>query len=144
MLNGGPISWSSCKQPLITLSTVEAEYIGLTTLAREIPYLQLLIGELYGPLTTPTPFYCDNQSAITLASNGKFQSCTKHIDLRYHFVHSHVRNGTFDLIYCPSEENVADVFTKPLPHPHLEKLRSMMKVECARGGVLNGMPDASE
>jgi len=64
LLNGGPVAWSACKQPLIALSTAEAEYIALTTVAREILYLQLLIGELYEPTNLPTPIYCDNQATI--------------------------------------------------------------------------------
>jgi hypothetical protein len=93
LLNGGPVAWSARKQPLITLSTAEAEYIALTTVAREVLYLQLLVDELYKPVNLPTPVYCDNQAAIALASNNKFQSRTKHIDLRYHFVCTHVKNG---------------------------------------------------
>jgi hypothetical protein len=88
--------------------------------------------------------FCDNQAAIALASNGKFQSRTKHIDLRYHFVRSHVKNGTFKLFYCPSEDNIADAFTKALPRPRLQKLRTMMSVACARGGVLEYETERSE
>lgn len=86
MLDGGPIAWSSRKQPLIALSTAEAEYIALATVAREVLYLQLLLDELYEPPVLPTPINCDNQSAIALVSNNKYHSRTKHIDLRYHFI----------------------------------------------------------
>jgi hypothetical protein len=60
LLNGGPVAWSARKQPIIALSTAEAEYIVLTTAAREILYLQLLLGELDEPVDLPTPVYCDN------------------------------------------------------------------------------------
>ena len=136
LLNGGPVAWSARKQPLIALSTAEAEYIALTTVAREVLYLQLLVGELYEPVTLPTPVYCDNQAAIALASNNKFHSRTKHIDLRYHFVRDHVKNGTFGLHYCPTDDNVADAFTKALPRPRLQKLCALMSLGSARGGVL--------
>jgi hypothetical protein len=89
-LNGGPVAWSARKQPLIALSMAEAEYIALTSMAREILYLQLLIRELYDEVHEPTPVNCDNQAAIALATNNKFQSRTKHIDLRYHFVRTYV------------------------------------------------------
>jgi hypothetical protein len=137
LLNGGPVAWSARKQPLIALSTAEAEYIALTTVAHEVLYLQLLINELYKPVNLPTPVYCDNQAAITLASNNKFQSRTKHIDLRYHFIRVHIKNGTFELKYCPSEDNVTDAFTKALPQPHLQKLCALMSLGSACGGVLN-------
>ncbi|KIK35058.1 hypothetical protein CY34DRAFT_42426, partial [Suillus luteus UH-Slu-Lm8-n1] len=53
----------------------------------------------------------------------------------YHFICSHVRNGTFDLLYCPTDKNVADTFMKALAHPRLQKLRTRMGLACARGGV---------
>jgi hypothetical protein len=136
ILDGGPVAWSSRKQPIIALSTAEAEYIALTTVGREIMYLQLLLEELYQTTPIPTPLYCDNQAAIALATNNKFHSRTKHIDLRYHFVRFHVQHGTFTLVYCPTDDNVADALTKALPRPRLERLRGMMKVDCTRGGVL--------
>jgi hypothetical protein len=135
MLNGGPVAWSSRKQSIIALSTAESEYIALTAVAREVLYLQLLLAELYDSPPTPTPVYCDNQAAIALASNDKFHAQTKHIDICYHFVRAHVKNGTFELRYCPTDDNVADAFTKPLPRPRLQKLRTMMSVGHARGGV---------
>jgi len=135
LLADGPVAWSARKQPLIALSTAEAEYIALTTIGHKIMYLQLLIEELYESPSPPTPVYCDNQAAIALTSNSKFHSRTKHIDLCYHFVRFHVQNGTFALTYCPTEENVADALTKALPHPRLKKLRELMKLECAQGGV---------
>jgi hypothetical protein len=72
------------KQPLITLSTAETKYIALTTVVHEVLYLQLLLNELYAISNLPTLIYCNNQAAIALASNGKFQLHMKHIDLRYY------------------------------------------------------------
>lgn len=60
LLEGGPVAWSTWKQPLIALSTAEAEYIGLTTVGCEIMYLQLLVEELYETPSPPTPVYCEN------------------------------------------------------------------------------------
>lgn len=133
LLNGGPVAWSARKQPLIALSTAEAEYIALTTVARELLYL---IEELYTKLPLPTPICCDNQAAIALASKPKSQARTKHIDIRFHFVRRHVKDGTFTLLYCPTDDNVADAFTKALPRPRLQKLRASMTLAYARGGVL--------
>ena len=142
LLNGGPVAWSTHKQPLIALSTAKAEYIALTTVAHKVLYLQLLIDELYAVDEIPTPIYCNNQAAIALTSNGKFHSHTKHINLHYHFVCSHIKDGMFTLQYCPMDDNIADAFTKALAHPHLQKLCSLMSLDCTRGGVLNS--DASD
>jgi hypothetical protein len=135
LLNGGPMAWSACKQLLIVLSMAEAEYIALTSVIRELLYLHLLLEELYKAPPQPIPVFCDNQATIVLASNGKFQSCTKHIDLRYHFVRSHIQNSAFKIFYCPTDDNVANTFTKALPRPHLQKLRTLMSLACTQGGV---------
>jgi hypothetical protein len=136
LLHGAPVAWSSRKQSLIALSTAEAEYIALTAVAREVLYLRSLLTELYEPVKLPIPVYCDNQGAIALASNHKFHARTKHVDLRYHFIRKQVSDGIFDLQYCPTEENIADAFTKALPRPRLEKLRAALCLSTARGGVL--------
>ena len=51
-------------------------------------------------------------------------------------ISAHVKNGTFNLHYCLTDDNIADTFTKPMPRPHLQKLRTMMGLGHARGGVL--------
>ena len=135
-LHGSPVAWSARKQSLIALSTAEAEYIALTAVAREMLYLQAFLEEIYGPVPSPIPIYCDNQGAITLASNNKFHARTKHIDIRYHFIRHLIRNRVFDLLYCPTEENIADTFTKALPRLRLQKLRAALQISPARGGVL--------
>jgi hypothetical protein len=137
LLHGTPIAWSARKQSIIALSTAEAEYIALTAVAQEVLYLQALIEELYERIITPIPIYCDNQGAIALTSNSKFHARTKHIDLRFHFVRSLVKSGVFDIQYCPTEENIADIFTKALPRPRLQKLRAGLSLDTARGGVLD-------
>jgi hypothetical protein len=131
LLHGSPVAWSTCKQSIITLSTAETEYIALTAVAREVLYLQALITELYECIISPIPIYCENQGAIALASNSKFHAHTKHIDLRFHFVRSLVKNGIFDIQYCPTEENIADIFTKALPRPQLQKLRAGLSLDTA-------------
>jgi hypothetical protein len=117
LLHSSPVAWSARKQSIIALSTAEVEYIALTAVVRKILYLQALIAELYEPIAPPIPIYCNNQGAIALASNNKFHACTKHIDLRYHYVHSLVWSGILNIQYCPTEDNIADAFTKALPRP---------------------------
>ena len=58
--------------------------------------------------------------------NHKFHACTKHVDLRYHFIRTQVSNVIFYLQYYPMEENIADAFTKALPWPRLEKLQAAL------------------
>ena len=56
----------------------------------------------------------DNQGTIALAKNPVHQQRSKHIDVRYHFLRDVVSDGVVKLSYVPSNENVADVLTKPM------------------------------
>ena len=56
--------------------------------------------------------YEENQSAISLAKNPQFHGRAKHIDIRHHFVHEKVADGTVELKYCRTEDMVADILTK--------------------------------
>ena len=116
LIDGGAVSWSSKKQELITLSTMEAEYVGATHAAKELIWFRHLISEIFWPLIYPIVLHLDNHSAIALAnSEGQFHACTKHINIRYHFIKFCVQNGSINLIYCPTEDMIADILTKPLP-----------------------------
>ena len=117
IMNGGCISWSSRKQELVTLSTAEAEYVATTHAAKEAIWLRNFIGEVFTPFTNPTTLYCDNQSAVAIATNGNFHARTKHIDIRYHFIRYMIENGSLTLIYCPTDDMTADTLTKALPSP---------------------------
>lgn len=61
----------------------------------------------------------DNQSAISYSNNNIISDRTKHIDVKWHFVKDHVQRGTVKLQYIPTDKNVADMLTKPLPAPVL-------------------------
>jgi len=115
ILDGGAVSWASKKQELVTLSTTEAEYIAATHAAKEGIWLRRLVKEVFHPLAHPTPLHSDSQSAIALTKDGSYHARTKHIDIRYHFIRFVVDNGSLRLLYCPTEDMVADTLTKALP-----------------------------
>jgi hypothetical protein len=127
------------KQTIIALSTAEAEYITLTVVMHKILYLQALIAELYDLVIPPIPMYCDNQGAVALATNKKFHTRMKHINIRYHYVRSLVQSRLLDLQYCPTEDNIANIFTKALPRPQLTMLRAGLRLDMAHMGVLDSV-----
>ncbi|KAL8115689.1 hypothetical protein AgCh_022256 [Apium graveolens] len=68
----------------------------------------------YGLEFSKIPIYCDNQSAIAMTGNPVQHSMTKHISIRYHFIREHVMEGTVELHWVPTDQHLADIFTKPL------------------------------
>jgi hypothetical protein len=69
------------------------------------------------PPSGPTTLFVDNQSAIALTANNQFHDRSKHIDIQYHAIRDRIEEGSITIEHVPSEENTADVFTKPLAAP---------------------------
>jgi hypothetical protein len=68
----------------------------------------------------------DNQGAINLARNPVHHQRSKHRDIKYHFIRSEIQVGIISLKYVPSEDNIADIFTKPASKGKLEKFKHFM------------------
>jgi hypothetical protein len=94
---------------------MESEYIAAVHAAKEALWLRSLISSLFGIDIPTTTLFSDNQSAIALTKEHQFHARTKHIDVRFHFLRWVVEEGRIRLIYCPTDDMVADVFTKALP-----------------------------
>ena len=89
------------------MSSCEAEYVSLATATQEIKFLKM-----------------DNQGAIALAKNPVHHKRSKHIDVKYHYVRLEIQNRAVSLTYVPTDNNVADVFTKPETRVKLDRLLS--------------------
>ena len=123
IINGAAVSWMSKKQGSIAQSSTEAEYMALTHRVKESLWLGELLKDL-GALQHQHEIrhiQCDNQGAMALTKNPEYHARTKHIDIQFHFIRQHVDSGTIKLIYCPTHEMTADIFTKPLPRPQFHK-----------------------
>ena len=112
----GAISWSSKKQPTIALSSMEPEYRAACSGTCEAIWLCHLLEDLGFPQKSHSLVLCDNQSCLAIARNPVFHARTKHIEAQYHFVCEKVLDGTIALEYCNTSDNLADLFTKALPH----------------------------
>ncbi|RVW35720.1 Retrovirus-related Pol polyprotein from transposon RE1 [Vitis vinifera] len=114
MLGSGAISWCSKRQPIVSLSTTEAEYRAAAMATQESTWLIRLMNDLHQLVDYAVPLYCDNQSAIRLAENPVFHARTKHVEVHYHFIMEKVLEEEVELKQINSEDQVADLFTKGL------------------------------
>ena len=130
-------TWMSKKQPIVTLSTCEAEYVAATSCVCHAIWLRNLLKELGFPQEEPTRICVDNKSAIALAKNPVFHDRSKHIDTRYHYIQESIVKMDMQLGYVKSHDQVADIFTKPLKQEDFVKLRSLIGVtkSSLKGGV---------
>ena len=136
LLGGGAISWNSKKQTTTALSSTEAEYTAISHATRQAIWLRNLLEGLGYSQEKPTVLYSDNQSAITLTRDAQFHARSKHFDVQNHFVREKVENGVIDIIYIPTDNNIADVFTKALPKAKHRKFRENLGMLAAWRGVL--------
>ena len=123
-LCGAPVSWKSKRQPTVSLSTTEAEYMAASLATQEAVWLRQLLSDLCVMQIQPTVLYEDNRGCIDLVNNPVHHQRTKHIDIRHHFVREQQQAGAINLVYCPTKEMQADALTKALPAPAFELLRN--------------------
>ena len=120
----GVVHAKSSKQKLNTKSSTEAELVGAS---EYLPYHIWMVNfmDAQGYNIKDKILFQDNQSAIRMEKNGR-NSCTgnsRHINIRYFFVHDRVKSGDIQVVYCPTERMVADFFTKLLQGKMFHKFR---------------------
>nr|MDZ8005347.1 hypothetical protein [Nostoc sp. DedSLP05] len=129
-LGKGTISWSTKKQNTVSLSTAEAEYKASVETVREAVSLRQLLRDVGLPIEGPTNILCDNQSAIKMTKNPVFHARTKHIEIYHHYIRDLVQDHVVHLEYIPTQDQVADLFTKSLGLDKFGKFRDMLYVCC--------------
>ncbi|GJW63028.1 nucleotide-binding alpha-beta plait domain-containing protein [Tanacetum coccineum] len=127
-LGSNLISWTARKQRTVSRSFTEAEYKALADTVAELTWLQALLNEL-GIRSSSTPIlWCDNLGATYLSANPIFHARTKHVEIDYHFVQEKVAQGDLRVQHISTHDQIADIFTKPLPTPRYLFLRSKLQV----------------
>ena len=116
-------TWSSKKQAIVTLSSCEAEYVAATSCVCHAIWLRNLLKTFRMEQENPTEIYVDNKSAIALAKNPVFHDRSKHIDTRYHYIRECIAAQQVKLEHVRTQEQLADIFTKPLKYEAFSSLR---------------------
>ncbi|MCO5612752.1 hypothetical protein L7F22_067022 [Adiantum nelumboides] len=126
MLGSSCISWLSKKQPTVATFSCEAEYRAVFTATVECVWLRRLMADLGVEQDTANTIYTDSQSALAVARNPVFHARTKHIEVHYHYVRERLLAGEISLAYVPTQNNLADLFTKALSREKLEAFRKAL------------------
>jgi hypothetical protein len=121
------VSWSSKKQNCVALSTAETEYIAAGACCAQLLWMKQTLRD-FGCDFKRIPLLCDNESAIKLDNNPVQHSITKHIDIRHHFLRDHETKGDIELYHVNTENQLADIFTKPLDETKFCFLRSELNI----------------
>jgi hypothetical protein len=116
-LGGGAISWRSCKQTILTRSTMEAELTALDTATVEAEWLRELLMDL-PVVEKPVPailMNCDNQTVIVKVNSAKDNAkSSRHVKRRLKSVRKLRNSGVISVTYIQTDKNLADPFTKGL------------------------------
>src|SRR3954466_3582312 len=121
------VCWSSKKQNCVSLSTAEVEYIAAGSCCAQLLWMKQTLKD-YGINVKNVPLLCDNESAIKIAHNPVQHSKTKHIQIRHHFLRDHVLKGDISIEHVKTEEQLADIFTKPLDEKRFSKLQCELNI----------------
>ena len=130
-LLGTPLSYASRAQQTVTLSSAEAELMALSSGMAESLHVQQLVEELQTGMCTTTfsysnnnkclTLYTDSTSATSLASKLGVNRRSRHIALRYLWIQGLPQAGEVDIKRATTHENPADIYTKLLLAPVLQK-----------------------
>jgi hypothetical protein len=114
LVAGGAVGWSSKRQAFVTLSSTEAEYVAAVEAGKEIMWMRNILSEFGYTSPHPSTLFIDNKSGISVAKNPEHHGRMKHLDLRFYWLRDAVEAKLIDPVYKPAEEQVADIFTKPV------------------------------
>lgn len=123
----GPIVWCSRKQTAVSNSTTEAEYVAAAHCCQEMMYIKNFLKELTEETVTMT-LNVDNMSTVKMIKSGQATKKSKYINIKYHFIVDELRNGWFQLKWCESKKQLADILTKPLANPTFTHLKDQLMV----------------
>ncbi|GKF13039.1 hypothetical protein Tco_0050965 [Tanacetum coccineum] len=115
-------SWFSKKQTALAISTTKAEYVFAKKACQQVLWIKQALVD-YNIKLDYIPVLCDNKGAIDLSKNPVLHSRIKHIEIQHHFLRDNVQKGNISIEKVSSEDNIADILTKPLKREPFNLLR---------------------
>lgn len=100
----------------------------MADVTREILWIQQLLKDFQIDVTSTAKLFCDNKSAVYIATNPVFHERTKHIEIDCHTVRDQIKLGTLKALHVSSENQLADILTKPLHPKPFHSLLSRMSM----------------
>ncbi|XP_017634631.1 uncharacterized mitochondrial protein AtMg00810-like [Gossypium arboreum] len=131
-LGGNSVAWGTKKQHVVSRSTAEAEYHSLAHTATEVVWLVSLLSKLHIAPSKKATIWCDNSGAVAVSANPVLHSKFKHVELDLFFVREKITVGKLDVGHVPTQDQVADIFTKPLSASLFTKFHSSLNVVTRR------------
>lgn len=123
-----PVTWCSKKQSVVSRSSAEAEYRSLANCVSELLWIQQLLDEVGIPLIKLPIVWCDNSSVVFVTENPTHHARMKHVEIDHHFVREKVLAGMLQINFVPSNQQIADVLTKPIPPKLFASFRHALRV----------------
>ncbi|GAB2295854.1 hypothetical protein Dimus_038384 [Dionaea muscipula] len=121
-----PFTWVSKLQPIVALSSSEAEYIAAAACVSHVLWLRQLLKELHCEQKNSTVVYVDNQSAISISKNPVYHDRSKNIDVKFHFLRESIANEVVKLVHVKTTWQI--LLTKPLPTHMFVKFRELLGI----------------
>ena len=116
-------SWCSKKQDIVAQSTEETEFITAIAAANQTLWLKKIMCDLHMEEKSSTKIFVDNQAAIAISNNPVFHGKTKHFNIKLYFLREVQEKGEVVVIYYKSEDQLVNLFIKPLSTSKFNFLR---------------------
>ena len=127
-IGGNLVTWRSKKQKVVALSSAEAEFRGIAKGLAEILWLRKLMTEIGFSPDKPCELLCDNKAAINISKNPVQHDRTKHIEVDRHFIKEKLEDGSIELPYVRSEDQLADILIKIVNRRILKNVLSKLDI----------------
>nr|GEU97022.1 hypothetical protein [Tanacetum cinerariifolium] len=141
VLNGGAVDWKSAKQSTTAMSSTEAEYIAAVEASMEVVWMRKFIdglGDVVPSNKRPMEMLCYNEPAIAIAANPSILKGARHFQRKYHYIREVIQEREIVLKKVHTDDNVADLFTKPMPYnKHYEHPMALRIVPASISGSIN-------